>query len=99
VEGRVRALAQGAAEHLAASSSRYDLVLANLLAPEIRDLGTVLARAVTPGGALVVSGLLADRWREPVRALLAPGSAGGPALVLDDQQEEDGWVALVLRHP
>ena len=74
---------------LAAAGERYDVVAANLLAPVIAELGADLVRCVGPGGALIVSGLLADRWEASLPAV-APLST---ALVA----EEDGWVAVVLR--
>ncbi len=40
----------------------FDLVLANLLAPTLRELSHVLRRAVAPHGALVLSGLLHGQW-------------------------------------
>jgi ribosomal protein L11 methyltransferase len=76
---------------VAPDDGRFDLVLANLLAPVVRELADALLGAVAPGGALVVSGLLADRWEGDV-ACLAPLA---PAEVL----EEDGWVAVVLVDP
>ena len=67
----------------------FAVVAANLLAPVIADLASDLRGAVAPGGALVASGLLADRWEAGV-APLAPLS---PERV----EVEDGWAAVVLR--
>ena len=93
------ATANGVADRVTASTTPltevartrqpYDLVLANLLAPVVRDLGADLVAATRPGGHLVVSGLLADRWRETV-----DGLAGCEVQRVD---EEDSWVAVVLR--
>lgn len=74
---------------LASDGRTYDVVAANLLAPVIVELGADLVGCVAPGGALVVSGLLADRW-EAVLPAVAP-------LVVDRVADEDGWVAIVLR--
>lgn len=74
---------------IAASGERFDLVLANLLAPVVADLGADLVASVAPGGALVVSGLLADRWEASLPAL-AP-------LAVEQVVDEDGWVAVLLR--
>ncbi|MCU1371752.1 MAG: Ribosomal protein methyltransferase [Ilumatobacteraceae bacterium] len=74
---------------LAARGERYDLVLANLLAPVIAELGADLVRSTAPGGALVISGLLADRWEAALPAV-APLAARRVA-------SEDGWVAVLLR--
>ncbi|WP_421118727.1 50S ribosomal protein L11 methyltransferase [Aquihabitans daechungensis] len=74
---------------LAAAGSQFSVVAANLLAPVIADVGPDLVRCVAPGGSLVVSGLLADRWEASLPAV-APLTAGRVA-------EEQGWVAVVLR--
>ncbi|MCU1355705.1 MAG: ribosomal protein methyltransferase [Acidimicrobiales bacterium] len=69
--------------------STFDLLLANLLAPVIADLSADLVAAVAPGGTLVVSGLLADRWQATTDRL-AP-------LTVVQVTAEDGWVAVTLR--
>lgn len=74
---------------LAARGHTADVVAANLLAPVIVELGADLVRCVAPGGVLVASGLLADRW-EAVLPAVAP-------LALERVAEADGWVAVVLR--
>lgn len=74
---------------VAARGRTFDVVAANLLAPVIAGLGADLVRCVAPGGALVASGLLADRW-EAVLPALAP-------LAVERVADEDGWVAVVLR--
>lgn len=50
---------------------RFDLVLANLLAPVLRHLGPDLVAATGPTGRLLVAGLL-DRQRRGVEAALGP---------------------------
>lgn len=67
----------------------YDLVLANLLAPTIIELAEHLRRLVGPGGALVISGVLADRHDHVVEAL-AP-------LEMVRTDVLDGWAAVELR--
>ena len=67
----------------------YDLVLANLLAPTIIELAEHLRRLVGPDGALVVSGVLADRHDHVVEAL-AP-------LEMVRTDVLDGWAAVELR--
>ena len=74
---------------VAATDRRFEVVAANLLAPVIAELAVDLVGNVAPNGALVVSGLLADRW-EDTTTLLAPLR---PVQVV----EEDGWVAVLLR--
>lgn len=71
-----------------AAGRRFDLVVANLLAPIVVDLGTDLAAALGCDGVLVVSGLLADRWSDATNAL--------PGCRVVDVITEDGWAAVVL---
>jgi ribosomal protein L11 methyltransferase len=74
---------------LAARGEAFDVVCANLLAPIIVELGPDLVACTAPGGALVVSGLLADRWQASLPAV-AP-------LAVDRVVEDQGWVAVLLR--
>lgn len=76
---------------LVADGTRFDVVLANLLAPVVVDLATDLVAALTPGGTLVVSGLLADRWAEATDHL--------DGLVVEEVATDDGWAAVTLRQP
>lgn len=73
---------------LDALDGTYDLVLANLLLPTIRELAGPLVSRTRPGGHLVVSGVLVDQADEARRSL-----AGTEAVASDGL---DGWVALVL---
>lgn len=101
---RANAVANGVADrvtasneplHAVASDGRsFDVVVANLLAPILVELADDLRSAVTPGGALVVSGLLVDRW-EPAIEVLAVGGE----LVPSDPTVDDGWVAVHLDRP
>jgi ribosomal protein L11 methyltransferase len=68
----------------------FDVVLANLLAPIIVELAADLRRVTAPGGALVVSGILAER-HDHVLAALAP-------MVVVDAATRGPWAALLLRH-
>jgi ribosomal protein L11 methyltransferase len=74
---------------LAEITGPYDLVLANILAPALVELGGDLQRVLDSDGVLVVSGLLAGRDAH-VRAALEP-------LRVIDVDERDGWEALTLR--
>ena len=69
---------------------QFDVVLANLLAPVVVELAPALRRVTAPGGALVVSGVLADR-HEHVVAALAP-------MAVVKTATRDHWAALLLRH-
>lgn len=75
---------------LAQVSGTFDVVLANILAPALVELAGDLVRVVAPGGALVISGILADR-HDHVLAALAP-------MVVEATDTLDGWVAVTLRH-
>lgn len=94
VDGVVRASCTPLAEVAARSgdAGRFDVVAANLLAPVVRDLALDLVRVVAPGGALVVSGLLVDRWEDAVGHLTVGGG-----LEVTDVATEEGWVAVTLR--
>ena len=70
-------------------STRFDVVAANLLAPVIADLALDLERVVAPDGALVVSGLLADRWEATTARI--------PNLAVAAVAVDDGWAAVTLR--
>lgn len=85
---QVRATATPLAD-VASSGRRYDVVAANLLAPTITELAADLVRVVAEGGALVVSGLLEDRWPTTTDALRG--------LVVADVATSEGWVAVTLR--
>ena len=73
---------------LAQMSGRYDIVVANILAPVLIELAADLRRLVAPSGVLIVSGLLEDR-HEHVEAALRP-------LVRTARTTLDGWAALTL---
>jgi len=67
----------------------YDVVAANILAPTLIALADELRRVVAPGGALVISGILAAAHAHVIEAL-AP-------LQVVATDELDGWVAVTLR--
>jgi ribosomal protein L11 methyltransferase len=69
----------------------FDLVVANILAPALIELASDLKRVTRASGALVVSGVLADRY-DHVVAALAPWRVARADVL-------DGWAALELRHP
>jgi ribosomal protein L11 methyltransferase len=86
VEDRIDA----ATTPLADVAGAYDLVVANILGPELIALAPELRRVVAADGTLVVSGLLAARYEHVVEAL-AP-------MELVDVDTLEGWAALELRH-
>jgi ribosomal protein L11 methyltransferase len=70
------ALANGVGERVSVSTTplsmvegRFDVVLANILAPALIELAPHLQRALAPGGALIISGILADRHQHVLDAL------------------------------
>jgi ribosomal protein L11 methyltransferase len=74
---------------LASVDGSYDLVLANILAPALIELSDELVRVVSPGGHLVISGILASRHDHVLAAL--------SSLIVIDAVERDGWTAITLR--
>lgn len=74
-------------DDLRRAEQRYDLVLANLLAPVLRELAGSLTAVLSPGGTLVVSGLLAEQAGAVAEAVQLPE---------DDRAEDGGWVALAF---
>jgi ribosomal protein L11 methyltransferase len=66
----------------------FDLVMANILAPALIELAPHLRRVLAPGGALIVSGILADNHQHVLRAL-APLRAVRSAVL-------DVWTAVEL---
>lgn len=72
------------------SSRRYDLIVANVLRAVLEPLLPAFARALRPGGALVLGGIL-DTEATPMTAAAA---AAGLRLVAEDT--EDGWRSAVF---
>ncbi len=71
----------------------YDLVLANILAEVIIDMGHDFPRVMRSGGRLVVSGILAEKADAVGTALEQAG------LQLQEHLGETGWAALVALKP
>jgi len=69
----------------------YDIVLANILAPELIALAGDLQRLTAPTGTLVISGILAGAHGHVLDAL--------HPMVVERTDVLDGWAAVVLRHP
>ena len=70
-----------------AVSGQYDTVLANILATPLKMLAPLLWSCVTPGGHLVLSGILAQQAEE-----LMVAYAPYCELIVTDQ--EDGWILM-----
>ena len=74
----------GKAHH---ASGQFDIVVANILSSPLKVMAPMLAGRVAPGGALILSGVLA-RQADEVAAAYAP------FIKLGVWAEQDGWVAL-----
>jgi ribosomal protein L11 methyltransferase len=79
-----------------ASNARFELAVANLLRRELEPLLPALARALAPGGTLLLSGLLASE-RAGVEAALAALGLGLRASRSAPEPDGDAWLALAAR--
>ena len=85
-------------EDLAQIPGRFDWVVANIISPTLIELAVPLVTHTEAGGALVLSGILANQEAEVVAAITHAAAACGrdvPALIARRQRDE--WVALRLR--
>jgi ribosomal protein L11 methyltransferase len=71
----------------------YDLIVANILMQPLLILAPAIARAVAPGGAVILSGLLPDQRRPIVAAYRSVG------LTLRRWFVHDGWLVVVVNRP
>lgn len=69
------------------AAQQFDIVVANILSSPLKLMAPMLSGRVAPGGALILSGVLA-RQAEEVAAAYAP------FIKLGVWAEQDGWVAL-----
>ena len=76
----------------ARSTTRYDLVMANILSSPLKLMAPMLCGRVAGGGALVLSGVLARQAGEVIASY-------APFIALSVWAELDGWVALAGRRP
>ena len=76
----------------ATNGLKFDVVVANILSSPLKLMAPMLAGRVKPGGALVLSGVLA-RQADEVCAAYAP------FIDMAVAAERDGWVALAGRLP
>jgi ribosomal protein L11 methyltransferase len=86
--------------HLAAPEGvpgEFDVVVANILANTLAELAPAIAAKVAPGGALLLSGLLAGQEEGVRAAYVAAGLAPAPAL--DAADAEWRLVALARAAP
>ena len=90
LEGSVQ-VARGSLHPEHGAVELYDFVAANISSGVVCELLPALARALRPGGRVVLSGFMADRVAEVVAAARGAGLAG----VAVEQDEE--WCAVVAR--
>jgi ribosomal protein L11 methyltransferase len=90
----VRAVVADGLTHPAiARAAPFDLIVANILAGPLTRLAPAIARALKPGGTLVLSGLL--RWQEN----LVVSYYRPLGLILRAIRRDGAWSALVLERP
>jgi len=89
--GQVRIVCAAGYHSRTVRRSRYDLILANILARPLALMARDLKRALTPGGVAVLAGLLARQEPLVLSAHRAQGLALQRRLVIE------GWSTLILR--
>ena len=73
-----------------APEGRWDVVIANLLAPLLVELAPALVARVAAGGSLLAAGILRDQADGVVEAFCAAGAS------VVERRDDGGWVALEL---
>ena len=91
VAQRVQVIAGDGARYIA--GKQFDLVFANILMRPLIRLAPKLVRALAPGGALILSGLL--RTQAP----LVREAYASRGLILERQIPKEAWMTLVWRKP
>jgi ribosomal protein L11 methyltransferase len=89
VANRVRVIAGDGARHIA--GRHFDLVFANILMRPLIRLAPKLAKAVAPGGTLILSGLLRSQ------APLVREAYASRGFVLERMIPREAWMTLVWR--
>ena len=84
---RVRVLAGDGARHIA--GRQFDLIFANILMRPLVRLAPKLTRALAPGGALILSGLLRSQ------APLVREAYASRGLILERRIAKEAWMTLV----
>jgi len=85
------ARAAGVNAPLLRANARYDLVLANILLPVLKQLARPVRSLLAPGATVVLSGLLASQANAAASIWRVQG------LRLVSRQTLDGWTTLTLR--
>ena len=85
-------------EPVGAAAGAFELVVANIQADVLEALRADLGARVAPGGALVLSGLLAEQ-AGPVAASFARAGADLATARVASLPDDPAWSAVVLRKP
>ncbi len=89
---RVTAVAATGLDHPALRrAGPYDLIMANILAEPLKDLAPAVARALSPGGLAILSGILESQAESVRAAYLAAGLRSQRRLTLS------GWATLTVQ--
>jgi ribosomal protein L11 methyltransferase len=80
----------GPLDEVAATDGPFDLVVANLLLPDLVALAPTLRAALTADGSVAMSGLVVDQRRPVVAAATRSG------LVPVGEQAAEGWLAVTF---
>ena len=91
--GAIVRVKQGSVGHGEPFQGEYDLVVANIIARILIELGQGLTNAVRPGGTLILGGII-DVKEAAVREAFT-----GMGLSLTRREEREDWVVLILRKP
>ena len=86
-------ISDGLAHPAVRARAPFDLIVANILAQPLMRLAPALARALNPGGDLVLSGLLRHQRERVVAAYAAQG------VFLQRAQLFENWAVLHMRKP
>jgi ribosomal protein L11 methyltransferase len=84
--------AAGGLEALA-ENAKFDLVMANILSGPLIEMSAELSGKLRPGGAMILSGILAEQSGE-VEAAYSSLGLHGP-----EKKNEGEWTALIYRKP
>jgi len=78
-------------DNLDKTTSKYDIVVANILFATIVELKAELTRRVKPGGFLVLSGITTEEDGKLLEAFKTPG------IEFVRKEEDDGWMGYLFR--